>query len=169
LGQPNALAFDAAGSLWMSDGRRDKVASFGQDQLDASGFLAPRVVVSAKAASIATPVGIAFDADGNLWVGNVGNRTVVAFSPAQLVAGGTIDPNVVLTSNAGSLGIPTGLAFDSDGSLWVMGGAGALEKFPRSALNATGAPAPGVRINVSGYVLFFGVAFWPTPEALPLN
>ena len=169
LGEPTALAFDAAGSLWMSDGRRSKVASFGEDQLDASGFLAPRVVLSALAASLSIPAGIAFDADGNLWVGNVGNQTIVAFSPTQLAAGGTLDPHVVLSSNAGSLSIPAGLAFDADGSLWIMGGAGALEKFPKTALNATGAPAPGVRIDVTGYVLFSSVAFWPTPEALPLN
>jgi len=169
LGEPTALAFDAAGSLWVSDGRRNKVASFGEDQLDASGFLAPRVVLSALAASLAIPEGIAFDADGNLWVGNVGNQTIVAFSPTQLAAGGTLDPHVVLSSNAGSLSIPAGLAFDADGSLWVMGGTGALEKFPKTVLNATGAPAPGVRIDVTGYVLFYSVAFWPTPEALPLN
>ena len=169
LGKPNALAFDAAGSLWVADGGRNKVASFGEDQIAASGFLAPRVVIAAKAASLASPLGLAFDADGNLWVGNVGNQTVVAFSPAQLAAGGTIDPQVVLSSNAGSLTIPAGLAFDADGSLWVMGGTGALEKFPKSALNATGAPAPGIHIDVAGYVLFSSVAFWPTPEALPLN
>ena len=169
LGEPGALAFDAAGSLWVSDGRRNKVASFGENQLDASGFLAPRVVLSALAASLAIPAGIAFDADGNLWVGNIGNQTIVAFSPTQQVAGGTLDPHVVLSSNAGSLSIPAGLAFDADGSLWVMGGTGALEKFPRTALSATGAPAPGVRIDVTGYVLFYSVAFWPTPEALPLN
>jgi sugar lactone lactonase YvrE len=169
LGKPGALAFDAAGSLWVSDAGRNKIASFGEDQLVASGFLAPRVVLSALAASLASPAGIAFDADGNLWVGNVGNQTIVAFSPAQLAAGGTLDPHVVLSSNAGSLSIPAGLAFDADGSLWVMGGAGALEKFPKTALNATGAPAPGVRIDVTGYVLFWSVAFWPTPQALPLN
>jgi sugar lactone lactonase YvrE len=169
LGKPGALAFDAAGSLWVSDAGRNKIASFGEDQLVASGFLAPRVVLSALAASLASPAGIAFDADGNLWVGNVGNQTIVAFSPTQLAAGGTLDPHVVLSSNAGSLSIPAGLAFDADGSLWVMGGAGALEKFPKTALNATGAPAPGVRIDVTGYVLFWSVAFWPTPQALPLN
>ena len=169
LGQPAALAFDAAGSLWVSDARRNKIASFGEDQLAASGFLVPRVVLSALAASLASPAGIAFDADGNLWVGNIGNQTIVAFSPAQLAASGTFVPHVVLSSNAGSLNIPAGLAFDSDGSLWVMGGAGALEKFPRTALNATGAPAPSVRIGLTGYVLFWSVAFWPTPDALPLN
>jgi hypothetical protein len=50
-----------------------------------------------------------------------------------------------------------------------MGGAGALEKFPRIALSATGAPVPSIRIGLSGYVLFWSVAFWPTPTALPLN
>jgi sugar lactone lactonase YvrE len=169
LGKPATLAFDAAGSLWLADAGRNKVASFGEDQLAASGFLAPRVVLSAKAASLASPAGIAFDADGNLWVGNIGNQTIVAFSPAQLGAGGTLDPHVVLSSNGGSLNIPAGLAFDSDGSLWVMGGTGALEKFPRAALNTTAAPSPSVRIGLTGYVLFWSVAFWPTPASLPLN
>jgi sugar lactone lactonase YvrE len=169
LGKPATLAFDAAGSLWVSDTRRSKLASFGEDQLTASGFLAPRVVLSSLAGSLASPAGIAFDADGNLWVGNVGNQTIVAFSPSQLAASGTFVPHVVLSSNAGSLSIPSGLAFDSEGSLWIIGGDGALEKFPRTALEATGAPAPSVRIGVTGYVLFWSVAFWPTPEPLPLN
>jgi sugar lactone lactonase YvrE len=169
LGKPVALAFDANGSLWVSDARRFKIASFSEIQIAASGFLAPQVVISSLAATLSSPAGIAFDADGNLWVGNVGNQTVVAFSPAQLAATGSPVPSVVLSSNAGSLNIPSGLAFDSDGSLWVLGGAGALEKFPRAALGATGSPAPSVRIGLSGYVLFWSVAFWPTPAALPLN
>ena len=169
LGQPVALAFDADGSLWVSDARRFKLASFSEAQIATSGFLAPRVVISALAASLASPAGIAFDTDGNLWVGNVGNQTVVSFSPAQLATTGSPVPSVVLSSNAGSLNIPSGLAFDSDGSLWVMGGTGALEKFPRTSLGATGAPAPSIRIGLSGYVLFWSVAFWPTPIALPLN
>lgn len=169
LGKPVALAFDADGSLWVSDTRRFKLASFSEAQIAASGFLEPRVVISALATTLSSPAGIAFDADGNLWVGNVGNQTVVAFSPAQLAATGAPVPSVVLSSNAGSLDIPLGLAFDSDGSLWVMGGAGALEKFPRAALGTTGSPAPSVRIGLSGYVLFWSVAFWPQPEPLPLN
>jgi sugar lactone lactonase YvrE len=169
LGRPAGLAFDAAGSLWVSDSRRAKLASFSEAQLDTSGFLVPRVVISALAASMATPSGIAFDADGNLWVGNIGNQTVVAFSPAQLAATGTPAPTVVLSANAGSLSIPTGLAFDPDGSMWVMGGTGALEKFPRTSLGASGAPAPSVRLTFTNYNLFWNVAFWPKPAALPLN
>jgi sugar lactone lactonase YvrE len=171
LGQPAGLAFDAAGSLWYSDARRDKLASFSEAQIATSGILAPQVVISALAASIAVPAGIAFDADGNLWVGNIGNQTVAAFSPAQLAATGTPAPHVVLSSNAnaGSLNIPVGLAFDDAGALWVMGGIGPLEKFPRTSLGATGAPAPSVRVALPNYTLFWSAAFWPKPAGLPLN
>ncbi|HMG12521.1 MAG TPA: NHL repeat-containing protein [Gemmatimonadaceae bacterium] len=169
LGHPNALAFDAAGSLWASDGQKNKVFSYSRAQLATSGFLDPQVVISSSATSLASPTGIAFDAGGNLWVGNTGNQTVVSFTPAQLAATGTPVPHVVLSSNSGSLSIPTGLAFDSDGSLWVIGGAGALEKFPTASLGATGAPAASVRIGLPGYVIFWSVAFWPKPIGLPLN
>jgi sugar lactone lactonase YvrE len=167
LGRPNALAFDAAGSLWVS--KTNKVFSFSPAQLDTSGFLAPQVVISALGTSLANPSGIAFDADGNLWVGNTGNHTLVAFSPAQLATTGSPPPNVVISSNAGSLNLPVGLAFDADGSLWVMGGADALEKFARTSLAASGAPSPSVRVRLIGYVLFWNVAFWPKPAGLPLN
>jgi sugar lactone lactonase YvrE len=169
LGRPAGLAFDAAGSLWVLDTRRVKLASFSEAQLDTSGFLVPRVVISALAGSMATPSGIAFDADGNLWVSNIGNQTVVAFSPAQLAATGTPAPHVVLSANAGSLSIPTGLAFDSEGSLWVMGGARVLAKFPKTSLGATGAPAPSVQLTFTAYTEFWNVAFWPKPAGLPLN
>ena len=169
LGHPNALAFDAAGSLWVSDGEKNKVFSYSPAQLVTGGFLLPQVVISASATSLANPTGIAFDAGGNLWVGNVGNQTVVSYGRAQLSATGSPVPHIVLSSNAGSLSIPTGLAFDSDGSLWVIGGAGGLEKFASSSLGATGAPAASVRIGLPGYVLFWSVAFWPKPTGLPLN
>ena len=169
LGQPAALAFDASGSLWYSDIRRNKLAKFSEAQLSTSGFLAPEVVISALAASINNPAGIAFDADGNLWVGNVSNQNVIAFSPAQLATTGSPVPHVVLSSSAGSLDGPAGLAFDSEGALWTIGAAGVLEKFPKASLGATGAPAPSVRLTLPNYTLFWSVAFWPTPEALPLN
>ena len=169
FGMPAGLAFDAAGSLWMADIRRNKLASFSEAQISASGFLAPQVVISALAASMANPAGIAFDADGNLWVANLSNQTVIAFSPAQLAATGSPVPHVVLSSNAGSLSSPAGLAFDADGSLWVMNDAGILEKFAKASLGATGAPAPSVRLALTSYTLFWSVAFWPKPAGLPLN
>jgi sugar lactone lactonase YvrE len=169
LGQPAALAFDAAGSLWVSDIRRVKLASFSEAQLAASGFLVPQVVISKIGTSLASPAGIAFDAHGNLWVANVGNQTVVSFSPAQLATTGSPDPLVVVSSNAGSLNIPVGLAFDTAGALWVMCNGGSLERFPSASLASTGAPAPSVRVTFTNYSLFWSVAFWPKPAGLPLN
>jgi sugar lactone lactonase YvrE len=168
LGQPAALAFDDAGSLWVSDIRRNKIASFSEAQLSSSGFLVPQVIISALATSLRNPAGIAFDADGNLWVANASNQTVVAFTPTQLAASGSPAPHVVISSNA-DLGNPVGLAFDTDGALWVVGDADAVEKFPRASLGTTGAPAPSVRLTLANYTLFWNVAFWPKPSGLPLN
>lgn len=168
LGQPAALAFDASGSLWVSDIRRNKIASFSEAQLSASGFVAPQVVISTTGTSLVNPAGIAFDADGNVWVANASNQTVVAYTPAQLATTGSPVPNIVLSCNA-SLGNPVGLAFDTDGALWVVGDADAVEKFPKASLGATGAPAPSVRLTLANYTLFWNVAFWPRPFGLPLN
>jgi sugar lactone lactonase YvrE len=168
FGQPAALAFDAAGSLWVSDIRRNKIASFSEAQLSASGFVAPQVVISTLGTSLRNPAGIAFDPDGNLWVANASNQTVVAFTPAQLATTGSPAPDIVLSTNA-SLGNPVGLAFDADGALWVVGDADAVEKFPKSSLGTTGAPGPSVRLTLANYTLFWNVAFWPKPSGLPLN
>jgi sugar lactone lactonase YvrE len=169
VGHPTALAFDAAGSLWASNFRTNKVFSFSASQLNTSGFLAPQVVINTLGTSLANPSGIAFDVDGNLWVANTSLRTLAAFSPAQLATTGSPVPHIVISSDGGSLDVPVGLAFDGDGSLWVMGSGGALEKFARTSLAATGAPSPSVRLGVTGYVLFWNVAFWPKPAGLPLN
>lgn len=113
FGEPAALAFDAAGSLGVSDIRRKKIASFTESQLSESGFVAPQVVISTLGTSLRNPAGIAFDAEGNLWVANASNQTVVAYTPAQLAASGSPAPDVVLSTNV-ALGNPVGLAFDTD-------------------------------------------------------
>jgi sugar lactone lactonase YvrE len=168
-GKPTALAFDAAGSLWVSNNANNKVFAYSPAQLETSGFLTPSVVISTNGPSLQIPTGIAFDADGNLWVGNLGNANLVSFSRSQLATTGSPTPNITISSNAGSLGIPAGLAFDSEGSLWVMGGTGILEKFPRASLAASGAPAPAVTLRLKDYLLFWSVAFWPKPPGLPIN
>jgi sugar lactone lactonase YvrE len=169
LGHPTALAFDADGSLWVSDSQAHTVAKFAAAQLAASGSPAAAVVISSANNSIMNPAGIAFDAAGNLWIGNLGDQSLASFSPAQLATTGSPAPRVVISTTAGSLLIPAGLAFDDGGNLWVIGGAGTLDKFASAALGATGAPAPTVRVAVTGHALFWSVAFWPQPEPLPLN
>lgn len=167
-GSPSALAFDAAGALWVSDAQFHTIYKLNAAQLEASGSPPPAVALSA-ANSLVNPTGLAFDAGGNLWVANTGANNLVAFTPAQLAGTGPVAPHVVISPREGSLSIPVGLAFEADGSLWVVGGAGELTKFARSSLGETGAPAPSAQLQVNGHSLFWSVALWPKPAGLPLH
>src|SRR5438309_1442945 len=162
------VAFDGAGSLWVSDNQFHVIYRYTAAQLAVSGSPPPAFVLTA-ADSLVNPTGIAFDAAGNLWVANNGRSNLLAFTPAQLAGTGPLEPSVVIHSNAASLSIPLGLAFEEDGSLWVVGGTGVLVKFAPASLGTTGAPVPSVRLRISGRVLFWSVALWPKPRGLPLN
>ena len=169
LGHPTALAFDGDGSLWVSDNVAQTIAKYRGADLTASGSPAPAVVLSENQNPLPLPLGLAFDADGNLWVANLGARNVVAFNPAQRAATGSPAPQIVLSSTGISLSLPVGLAFDAEGSLWVVGGAGTLTKFARTSLGASGAPEPSARLTITGHQVLWSAAFWPRPAGLPLN
>jgi sugar lactone lactonase YvrE len=169
IGHPSAFAFDAAGSLWIADIRVSTLAKYSAAQLEASGSPAPQVVLSANQSSLANPSGLAFDAAGNLWVANLGTETIVSFGQAQLAATGSPAPRVTLSSTDASLAGPAGMAFDGDGSLWVMNVDGPLVKLGRADIAATGAPRPSVQLTPNGVARVWNVAFWPTPNGLPLN
>jgi sugar lactone lactonase YvrE len=169
-GHPAGLAFDTAGFLWVANTSLNQVSGYSPLQLNTSGLLVPaQVVINANGISLKNPTGIAFDATGNLWVANLSTSKVVSFSPTQLTETGSPVPKVVLSSAGGSLNGPSGLAFDVDGSLWVMGSQGDLYKFPIIALGATSAPSPSVSLHLSNYTVLWDLAFWPKPAGLPLN
>ena len=167
-GTPVAIAFDGAGSLWVSDNQLRVIYKYTAAQLAASGSPRPAFVLTA-ADSFVNPTGVAFDGAGNLWVANNGRSNLLGFTPAQLAGAGPLEPNVVITSSAGALSIPIGLAFEEDGSLWVVGGTGVLAKFAAASLGASGVATPSARLKVSGHVLFWSGALWPKPTGLPLN
>jgi sugar lactone lactonase YvrE len=170
LARPAALAFDEAGSLWVSDLHAATIVSYDADQLETSGSPAPRVKLTGVRESLSAPSGLAFDSDGDLWVANVGNGTVVEFEAAQLAKSGTIAPHVTLSEErTGLIGTPSGLAFDDDGSLWVAGLDGNVTAFTREQLLASGPTAPSVSMTLDGHGLLWGAAFWPRPSGLPLN
>lgn len=73
------------------------------------------------------------------------------------------------SSNGHSLDVPFGLAFDGEGSLFVIGGGGGLIKFLKTSLGLTGSPAPAAKLTVAGHALLWSVAFWPKPAGLPLR
>jgi sugar lactone lactonase YvrE len=168
-GHPSALAFDASGSLWVSDYEAHRLLRYDTSQLSASGSPAPAAVLTASDGSLVNPSGLAFDDSGSLWVSNLVSGTVVAFGAGQLAATGSVAPRVVLSANAGSLVVPAGLAFDADGSLWVLGGGGGLVRFASASLGVTGSPVPAARLEMPAFRLFWSLAIWPGPPGLPLD
>lgn len=169
LGHPTSLAFDAVGTLWVSDNQANTVSRFLVGQLLTSGTKEAAIVLSSNSNSLVNPSGIAFDASNNLWVANTGNQTIASFSVAQRGSSGAPVPSVVLSPGSSGLIIPVALAFDGEGSLWVMGGAGGLKKFEPDALDGEGSQSSSRRILIDTHVLFWSIAFWPKPAGLPLN
>ena len=169
LGHPTGLAFDASGALWISDDRGNRLFEFGAAKLVVSGQPSPDILISNLAGALNVPSGIAFDADGTLWVANLGRQNVVAFSPAQLVTGGAVAPAIVLSPAADAVTLPTGLAFDASGALWVVSGDGRLAKFDRSSLGASAQPVASATLRVPAHTLFWSLALWPKVRALPIN
>jgi sugar lactone lactonase YvrE len=85
-------------------------------------------------------IGIAFDGQNNLWVASFGNSRLVQISAQSLASD---DPQVTATF-PNSPGSPVSLAFDADGSLWVLGhfDDGILLNFPADQLVPGNDPVP---------------------------
>lgn len=145
---PQTGTFDAGGNLWVTDFGRNAVYEYTPSQLAAGGFnLTPNVQLSANPA-FNGPIGVAFDASGNLWVSNYTSNTIDEFAATALpTAFGsivTLAPNIVLQSNGSSIANPWGLAFDKSGNLWSSNAATATNtvvSFAKTAIVASGKPS----------------------------
>ena len=169
VGHRTGLAFDAAGGLWFSEGGAHRIAKYSAAQLDTSGFKLPQVVLTSDGPDIGNPIGLAFDAAGNLWIANSGRSNVAALLASHLVTTGFVNADIVISPNSTLPSLPLGLAFDEHGSLWVAYAEGVLTQYDHAALAASGAPAPAVRVVIHDAQSFRSLAFWPKPAGLPLN
>jgi uncharacterized protein (TIGR03437 family) len=139
---PLGVAFDSAGNLWVSDGANHRVLRFNAAVLD-SIFPEADIVIgqqdftsgrpnrgdaSISASGLDTPIGLAFDPQGDLYVGDSNNTRVLKFAPpfgsesaATVVYG---QPNfgsrgVPLQASASTMARPAGVAVDQSGALYV--------------------------------------------------
>ena len=152
ISSPEGLAFDGSGNLWVANAGNSTVTEFGTAQLATSGSPTPPVVISAPGSALTRPIGLAFDASGDLWVSNSTPNTVVEYTPAQLVGTGDPAPTVKLSSVAMSLSAPQFLAFDGGGNLWVANGEGlttfTIEAFtPAQLMAGSGHPVPAIALS----------------------
>lgn len=179
LVDPKALAFDAAGNLWVASNSNNAIVMFAQARLSASSAAAPDKVLTA--AQLNAPGGsvknthrgpqsLAWDAGGNLWVGYSVSSEIVRFTPTELAAAGArrVDNPLVKTFGGASL---KGLAFDEAGGLWfsLNSASGVIGRLPVAELAMTGAATPDVSITSAAVSTAERVLFNPAPAGLPLN
>jgi sugar lactone lactonase YvrE len=155
--QKRHMAMDLSGNVWVVNASTNRVVEFTQAQLATGGSQTPTVTLNAAAGSLSTPSALAFDRSGDLWVANQGSSvaanigSLVEFTPSQLAASGAPVPAVTITSNgSGGVDIPSALAFDGRGDLW-MGNSfdNAVVDFTPAQLSASGTPTPAVTLTAT--------------------
>jgi DNA-binding beta-propeller fold protein YncE len=157
MSYPTSVAADAAGRLWVADGRNDLIMRFDNAAGKPNGAAADGVLYGGNANdawTFARPYGICVDAAGRLWVADTNNNRVVWFDnpaskPAAAVPDGVLGQpnfrsNEQQTSAEGMLG-PLGLIANASGRLFVAdGGNNRVLWFDNAADKPNGAPADGV-------------------------
>ncbi len=134
LDHPTGIAVDAAGDLWVADTGNNRVLEFRPPF--ATGMPATLVLGQSGFTSglpgfdsptgLASPSGVAVDANGTLYVSDTGNNRVLAFAPpfsTGQAASGVLGQTNLYSGGAGAgpggLLDPSGIAVDPRGALWV--------------------------------------------------
>jgi hypothetical protein len=176
LDQISAMAFDAEDTLWLSFQDDGVLLGLSSSQYQSSGTVVPTYTLqngTSGAAQLYAPTGLAFDAAGNMWVGNV--FSVLEYKTATLAAALTATggsavmplPDAYLSTAASEAAAANGspgtsptfeyVAFDAEGNLWVSGAhdstasyTDSIAEYAASALTALGTnttPAPLVTLH----------------------
>lgn len=151
---PQQAVFDMAGNLWVSDNGSNAVFEFTPAQPMAGGAnVAPNITISSTP-KFNGPLGIAFDATGDLWIANNATTTIFEFNAGSLpkTSGAVVlTPNVVLSDDGkGSIQAPWALIFDTAGNLWSSNASNppnTVVEFAKASLGVTGSPTPAVTIS----------------------
>ncbi len=156
--QPTAVAVDSVGGIWVVEDR-ETIKYFTAAQIASTTNAAPARVITSSALLAAQA--LAFDDAGDLWVVDRNYTTLNEFTPAQLAAGGTQTPAVIVNKIFGTLSMPWQAAFDAHGNLWVTNfGDSTIVGYSAAQLAAGGDPVPYAAIAGSkGTSDCLGLAF----------
>jgi sugar lactone lactonase YvrE len=166
----NALAFDAPGNLWVADGNQNNVLmEYVSTAPGGNSFASfPKVIPMPAGGQLSS---LAFASNGDLWVVDNFLWAVYHFSSAQLASASVGSPNGTISASvtdAGlySLQLPTDLAFDSAGNMWVANAPRTGD--PNTIMKFNKLPDGGIDQNPSAQVRdtdggagFNGLAFDP--------
>jgi hypothetical protein len=132
FGAPQGVTFDAHGNLWVMDpaGMVNGVATpalfeFSAAQLAAlAGNQKPEPIATITSAALNFPQQSVFDSQGNQWVTDHNNNTVLVFTAAQLALTGINSTMPAMVISSADFNGPLGTAFDGKGNLWVANNGG---------------------------------------------
>jgi sugar lactone lactonase YvrE len=172
LDSPLGVAFDSANNMWVASNGGNTVLRIDAAHLATSGSGADLTITAITSGVVNSqlryPMGLAFDAGGNLWVNYDG---IIAELPVSVLDGTgaiTVTPPVQLTTDVSAL--PEGIAFDEQGGLWFAYSAGKIARFAPSQLVGQGPATPSTIVTSSdigtGNAGWF--AFYPAPAFTPL-
>jgi len=169
-----SIAFDANGNLWITQSEKKTVV-----KLNAAAITKSSTTVEADVTimceskppaikmTLSAPKALAFDKQGNLWVGYFGPNVIARIAASEQNASATIIPETQISLTVGVL--LHSLAFDEDGSLWTALTAGKFGKLSPDQLTGAGKKVPDVVITSPELKYATGLAFYPLPQGLPLK
>jgi hypothetical protein len=162
---PGYVAFDGGGNLWMSVGGshgQGSVIEYTRAQTNQNGSLQPNATLSGSQ----TPLGLAFDAQGNLWVVDSAATALLEYSGIELETGGPPTKSISLAgiTAAGATWAPLGVVVDAQGDVWISAlprslpsGAAAdsvpdfiVTEFSAAAIKGGGTPTPALTLVLAG-------------------
>jgi streptogramin lyase len=116
---------------------------------------------------LSDPKAMAFDRQGNLWVGFFGPNVIAKIPVSHQKQSATITPEVQLTLTVGVL--LNSLAFDEAGGLWTAMASGKFGRLSPGQLGNAGKVTPEIVVSSTELKYAGGLAFYPIPEGLPLR
>jgi len=114
------------GRLYVGDYWNEVIYAYDLEAAIGGGVVSPLATATPNVSGIVEPCGLAFDSNGDLWVGDFssGNRVLTFTDPATWSGDESPTPSRILTmSSAGSFQSwvdVVDVAFDDDGNLWVV-------------------------------------------------
>lgn len=121
LSTPGFVALDSGANIWVTNETGNSIEEFTNS---ATGNQPPLAVISGSNTLLSKPQGLAFDTSGRLYVAiNNGlgfSDAVLVFSPPL---SGNIPPSIILCGPNTGVNNPTGVAVNSQGTLFVVNSA----------------------------------------------
>ena len=132
FGSPQGVTFDAHGNLWVMDpkGMVNGFATPALFEFSAAQLAAlktnpkPEPIATITSTALKFPQQSVFDSQGNQWVTDHNNDTVLVFTAAELAHSGTNSTMPAVIISSAEFNGPLGIAFDVKGNLWVANNGG---------------------------------------------